>query len=546
MKERLVISSLLLAVGLVLAGPVAAAGTGGHPALPLDTLRDVPQTVFPALDREALRLEDSLRWDEGGRHRFAIGQDVALTPQNSGAWVRLDNGDRLWRLRLACPGALSLNLGFTRYHLPTGAELRYYTADGRGPGLRFDSRDNRSSGQLWTPILAADAVVVELQVPAVGPAEVDLLLGRVGCGYRPLGEDPADKSGTCNIDVVCEQGDDWRQEIPAIGMYSVNGTERCTGVMVNNTAEDGRDLFLTANHCPVSATSAPSVVIYWNFESPSCGEQGNGDTTQFSEGTTLLAAYSGSDFKLLELDESPDPAYGVAYLGWDRRDYIPAGGVCIHHPSTDEKSISFEDDPLSVSTYLLDPTPGDGTHLRVDDWDLGTTEGGSSGSPLMDPTTHRIVGQLHGGYAACGNNEPDWFGRLHVSWEGGGTPETRLRDWLDPTGSGTAYLDRLGYVLPEPEPGPLSMSLESVGPNPFVQDATVRYSLSAAADVRIRIMNMHGRPVRDYGTNSGETGTNTVLWNGLDDDGRPVPAGLYFLFLECGGEELSVPITRLR
>jgi hypothetical protein len=43
---------------------------------------------------------------------------------------------------------------------------------------------------------------------------------------------------------------------------------------------------------------------------------------------------------------------------------------------------------------------------------------------------------LHGGFAACGNNDADWYGRLSVSWNGGGTPTTRLRDWLDPTGSG--------------------------------------------------------------------------------------------------------------
>ncbi|PIE76550.1 hypothetical protein CSA17_01595, partial [bacterium DOLJORAL78_65_58] len=276
------ISTLILA--LAAPGPVAAAGTGGRPALPLRSLRDVPRIVFPALDRDALRLEDGLGRAEGGAQRFAIGQDVALTPRNSGSWVTLDSGDRLWRLRLACPGALSLNLGFTRYHLPDGAVLRCYAAHGQGPVLRFGSEDNRLSGQLWTPILEADAVVVELQVPAVSTAKVDLLLGRVGCGYRPLGEDPADKSGSCNIDVVCPEGDAWRDEIPAIGMYSVNGTERCSGVMVNNTAQDGRNLFLTANHCPVSAANAPSVVVYWNFESPSCGEQGNGDTTRFTAG----------------------------------------------------------------------------------------------------------------------------------------------------------------------------------------------------------------------------------------------------------------------
>jgi hypothetical protein len=48
---------------------------------------------------------------------------------------------------------------------------------------------------------------------------------------------------------------------------------------------------------------------------------------------------------------------------------------------------------------------------------------------------------LSGGYAACSNNEPDWYGRLARHWTGGGTPETRLADWLDPLATGALFLD---------------------------------------------------------------------------------------------------------
>ncbi|MFQ5495882.1 MAG: fibronectin type III domain-containing protein, partial [Phycisphaerae bacterium] len=64
----------------------------------------------------------------------------------------------------------------------------------------------------------------------------------------------------------------------------------------------------------------------------------------------------------------------------------------------------------------------------------------SSGSPLFDQN-HRIVGQLHGGFAACGNNDSDWYGRFSVSWNGGGTPSSRLRDWLDAAGTGAMTVD---------------------------------------------------------------------------------------------------------
>ena len=78
---------------------------------------------------------------------------------------------------------------------------------------------------------------------------------------------------------------------------------------------------------------------------------------------------------------------------------------------------------------IIDPNqlngPGSGSaYLRVNDWDLGTTEPGSSGSPLFDPD-HCIVGQLFGGFAACSNDLEDWYGRFYVSWTGGGTSDSR-------------------------------------------------------------------------------------------------------------------------
>tara|TARA_B110000093_G_scaffold64370_1_gene69942 strand:+ start:1 stop:1215 length:1215 start_codon:yes stop_codon:yes gene_type:complete len=79
----------------------------------------------------------------------------------------------------------------------------------------------------------------------------------------------------------------------------------------------------------------------------------------------------------------------------------------------------------------------------IDEWEDGVTEGGSSGSPLFDQN-HRIIGQLYGGYAACSgsvnNGQADWYGRFGVSWDGN-SPQTRLKDWLDPQNSSPLSLD---------------------------------------------------------------------------------------------------------
>ncbi len=547
-KTSAAVFSMMLALSF--AGTVLAGGIGGVPAVQVQTLYQVQLTSFPALDTSRLAAEDIIGDDEGLPYRFAVAQDVFLTPENSGTWEAMTDGRLLWRHRFACPGVLSLNLGFTGYRLPRSATLLVYAADGSGPVFRFDADDNRSSGQLWTPILLTSELVIELEVAASERQNLRLELGRVSCGYRGFGADIADKSGDCNIDVICAQGDDWRDDIASIGMYTISGIRRCSGVLINNTAQDRRPLFLTANHCSVDASNVAQMVVYWNYESPSCGEHGGGTLTQFNHGSALLSASATSDFKLVELDESPDPVFGVTYAGWDRSDSVPGSAVAIHHPSTDEKSISFENDPLTITTYLENPVPGNSTHLRVIDWDEGTTEPGSSGSPLFN-ADHRIVGQLHGGYAACTNDLSDWYGRLFISWQGDGTAETRLRDYLDPEGSGVMFLSRLGVVDPEPEPPPsgegeLDLYLVSASPNPFLVEVELIYHLNQDALVRARVFTIKGYLIRDLGEFAGNDGDNSLSWNGLDDNGRPTPAGLYLFYLESEDKTARGQVIRLR
>lgn len=81
---------------------------------------------------------------------------------------------------------------------------------------------------------------------------------------------------------------------------------------------------------------------------------------------------------------------------------------------------------------------------RINDWDVGVTEGGLSGSPLFD-NEGRIIGQLYGGFAACNgtndNGQYDDYGRLGISWAQGTSSSQRLRDWLDPINTGAFTVD---------------------------------------------------------------------------------------------------------
>ena len=323
-----------------------------------------------------------------------------------------------------------------------------YAADGSEVLGPFTEDDNQAHGELWTPILGGDEVVIEVAVPEDRRADLDLRLGSVNRGFRDLlGSTVSRNHESCHIDVACSGGDDWRDQVSSVAMYHVGGGFRCSGVLLNNAALDRKPWFLTAEHCVRNSAAAARIVVYWNYQSATCGAR-NGPLAEHQSGAELVASwpvqtalgYPGTDFSLLLLSEAPVAADPPAYFaGWSRAAEAPASAVAIHHPRTHVKSISFENDPLTITAS--------GTRLRVSDWDKGTTEGGSSGGPLFDPNK-RVVGQLMGGKAHCRNDEHDVFGRLAMSWTGGGTKETRLSDWLDPGGAGDMAIDGLWMNWP--------------------------------------------------------------------------------------------------
>ncbi len=440
MTPRILLLVFLAALALVAGAAFADPET--QPA----SLEGIEQYLLPKVDAWAAREADERRAARGLSSHYAVAHEVAITPWSHGSWELAPRQQARWRLRLTSPGALSLNLAFGRFVMPEGGRLRLESADGRLSIGPFTAGDVDEHGELWTPPLPAADLVLDLSLPIDRLEELELELARVHHGYAGFGE-AGPLAGECQLDVVCSEGEPWDDQARSVALISVAGVRFCTGFLVNNTALDGRPLFITADHCGISPRNAASVVVMWKHQRAVCDQTGPGREDfeywrHFQTGATFRASYRPTDTVLLELDDSPDPAAGVYYAGWDRTSQDPERPVAIHHPNTDFKRISFAFDNAVSSRHLGAAAEPAGNHLRVARWDLGTTEGGSSGAPLFN-RDRRVVGQLHGGYAACGNQRADWFGRLSVAWVGRGSPATRLSDWLDPIGSGATTLDGL-------------------------------------------------------------------------------------------------------
>ncbi len=82
-----------------------------------------------------------------------------------------------------------------------------------------------------------------------------------------------------------------------------------------------------------------------------------------------------------------------------------------------------------------------------------------------------------------------------------------------------------------------TLRLRANVPNPFQARTTITFDLARSAPVSLVVYDVAGRRVRTLVDGAAlDAGAHTADWNGLDDGGRRVPAGLYFARLSARGE----------
>ena len=74
-------------------------------------------------------------------------------------------------------------------------------------------------------------------------------------------------------------------------------------------------------------------------------------------------------------------------------------------------------------------------------------------------------------------------------------------------------------------------------PNPFNPQTSIAYTTRAAGRVTMNVYSVDGRLVRTLKQDEyADSGTHEVSWNGLDNVGRRVPSGVYFVKATVGGD----------
>ncbi len=87
--------------------------------------------------------------------------------------------------------------------------------------------------------------------------------------------------------------------------------------------------------------------------------------------------------------------------------------------------------------------------------------------------------------------------------------------------------------------------LENVFPNPFDQSTLINYSIPEQSNISLKIYDINGRLIKVLYEGNQAGGNYSVKWNGQDDLGNYVDAGMYFIKLNSNGFNQTMKLCKL-
>lgn len=338
---------------------------------------------------------------------------VAVLSDTFGAIRGEENGGFVWDGVIRSPNAAASRVHITDLNLPAGAELYVYTRDGMAFGP-YTGRGPNGNGDVWTNTVVGPEVIVQLHAGAApvpeftiagfGHLTSDFALARTLKPAPQAGSTPCSFNAGCVVDAACTQtnsavstaSDAVAHILFASGAYLYI----CTGGLVaDSDTSTTVPYFLTANHCISKGSEAASMETFFFYKASTCGscpDPGAANTN----GASIVASNRTGDFTLMRLSQAAPS--GAAYLGWSSTEIAFTNGAKLYRLSHPKGA------PQSYSEHVVDTSKGTCRSWPRGSWIysrdvLGATEGGSSGSPVVN-AAGEIVGQLSGG---CGFNVND-------------------------------------------------------------------------------------------------------------------------------------------
>jgi hypothetical protein len=90
-----------------------------------------------------------------------------------------------------------------------------------------------------------------------------------------------------------------------------------------------------------------------------------------------------------------------------------------------------------------------------------------------------------------------------------------------------------------------SLALLPAHPNPFAATTRIAFRIERPGDAVLRVFGVDGRAVATLARGRFEPGPHDAAWDGRDDRGARVPAGLYLVTLDSGGRRATGRVVHL-
>ena len=405
-----------------------------------------------------------------------VHAELELGAVRWGAVKRSPDGGRVWSAAVESAGAFGLRLHFDNFSLPANSELYLFNEGGAVAGP-YTKAGPLGTGEFWSHLVRGDVVYLQLrQFGPEGPEKMRSRLftlvdvGHVASGFGGRADVASTKdfcgfNASCVVNAECQSDsavDDARFAVAHMMYVKRPYLYICSGGLLNNTSQDQTPYFLTANHCISRDREAGTLEAYFQWWID-CGDE---CPTQWADpvgvprtlGSTVVATNKTGDYTVLLLSE-PAPA-DSAFLGWSTADIAYTDEAMLYRISHPAGA------PQAFSSHQVDTSAGTCSSWPRGSWIysrdvVGATEGGSSGSPVLNDTG-QVVGQLSG---ACGTNLDDNCDAvLNATVDGAfASYYSQVAQWLNPQGGddctdgdGDGYgtgVDCLGPDCDDTDPG---------------------------------------------------------------------------------------------
>ena len=425
MSHARTVACAALLLGAPLGAQIASPGTPLTDRV--DLVTPVPTEVLGNVDVAQLLAEDAVNGPFPLRYGAVI--DTGFGLWDHGVWEEAEGTDALvWRLRIESPGAHTLGVVFTDYHLPEGVQLFLYN-DGKEEVLgAFGTQNNNENDVLGIRPIGGDAVTIELVQPASVVELPRLEIGEVIHDYKDVRQimtstsapagDPGPADGGCGlVGINCPEGSPY-QDVKRSVMRTLVGGGLCSAALLNNTSQNAVPYMLTANHCGFMVAG----VFTFNYEQSTCGTL-FGSESQWLAGASQLAASAAYDSQLYRLNTTPPASFDPHYAGWSRSTAIGSPSTTIGHANGGPKNLAIDNSGAVIA----------GSDWQAF-WHTGYILGGNSGGPLFDSQGRVIGPACCVNFFTCGI-QTAWFGRFDLFYNAG-----NLGQWLDPAGTGAVTL----------------------------------------------------------------------------------------------------------